>query len=74
MSKYLAILKAAGDRRKNLAVVLSKYGIVNYVASEAKEGSDVIKLKLDNLSKIIYIKKEKDILQDLKEYNISIKI
>ena len=74
MSKYLAILKAAGDRRKHLAAVLSEYGIINYVASESKEGGEVIKLKLDNLSKIIYIKKEKEILQDLEKHNIHVKL
>lgn len=73
MSKYIAILKAAQERKNALRSVLNSYGIMDYEVIDSKDGAGTIKLKLNSISKIIYIKKESEILVELKKYNISTK-
>ncbi len=73
MSKYIAILKAAQERKNALRSVLNSYGIMDYEVIDSKDGAGIIKLKLNSISKIIYIKKESEILVELKKYNISTK-
>lgn len=69
---YLDILEKAKERNLKVKEVFERYGISNYEIVYDK--NSIIKLKMNNLSKIIYIKNEKDILSELQKLSLDLKL
>ena len=69
-TKYLQLLQKITQRNIALQEVLHSHGVKSFEIKDSSE--DKVKVKLNNLYKIVYLKKQTQITEDLNKIHIQL--